>query len=90
MTNPNMAALLGAAAQPQTGVMRVPSQAERDEVAKVRGMQVRTAAADQATKLLAGKAPKMTEWWATAKAIEEYILGDGDGGPAGRADGRTA
>lgn len=57
--------------------VRMPSQAEIDEVRRVQGLQIRTNAADQATKLLAGKAPTMTEWWSVAKAIELYILGEG-------------
>lgn len=60
---------------PQAQV-RVPSQAELDEVRRVQGLQVRTNAADQATKLLAGKAPRMTEWHMVAKAIELYIWGE--------------
>lgn len=63
--------------------VRVPSKAELDEVRRVQGLQIRTAAADQATKLLAGKAPKMSEWQAVASAIEHYIVGTGapDGHP---------
>lgn len=48
---------------------------EKAEIANVRAMQVRTAAADQATKLLAGKAPSMERWLKNASCIERYILG---------------
>lgn len=48
---------------------------EKAEVQAVRAMQVRTAAADQATKLLAGKAPSMERWLKNASCIERYILG---------------
>jgi hypothetical protein len=55
--------------------VQLPSEAQRQEVETVRAMQVRTAAADQATKLLAGKAPAMDRWLKTAGCIERYILG---------------
>lgn len=63
---------------------------QKAEVEMVRAMQVRTAAADQATKLLAGKAPGMERWLKNASCIERYILGlpqvdiprDGVGRPA--------
>lgn len=45
------------------------------EVEIVRAMQVRTAAADQATKLLAGKAPALDRWLKVATCIERYIQG---------------
>ena len=82
MTNidPRLAAAL--AAQQNGGIMRVPSQAERDEVDLVRGLQIRTQAADMATKLLAGKAPNPTTWLLRAKMIEDYIRGGASDGPA--------
>jgi hypothetical protein len=55
--------------------MPMPSEAQRREVETVRAMQVRTAAADQATKLLAGKAPALDRWLKVAQCIENYILG---------------
>lgn len=51
------------------------TQEQKAEVELVRAMQVRTAAADQATKLLAGKAPNQRRWLDTAMVIERYILG---------------
>lgn len=51
-------------------------------------MQVRTAAADQATKLLAGKAPSMERWLKVAVVIERYILGQEQGVLPGSAVGR--
>ena len=48
---------------------------EKQEIANVRAMQVRTAAADQSTKLLAGKAPSLERWLKVATCIENYILG---------------
>jgi hypothetical protein len=55
--------------------VHVPSDEQRREVEIVRAMQVRTAAADQATKLLAGKAPSLERWLKVAQCIENYILG---------------
>lgn len=55
--------------------MHIPSEEQRREVETVRAMQVRTAAADQATKLLAGKAPSLDRWLKVAQCIENYILG---------------
>jgi len=52
MPNPMMDALRAAAAQPQGGIVRVPSQTEIDEVHRVQGLQVRTNAAQMATNLL--------------------------------------
>lgn len=72
---PQLAQILSGAGMAQ---VRVPSQAEMDEVRRVQGMQVRTHAAEMATKLLAGKAPRMTEWWSVARAVELYIQ-DGSG-----------
>ncbi len=69
----NMMAML--AGQLPNAQMRVPSQAERDELRRVQDMQVRTVAADHATRLLAGNPWKATEWHAIAKAIELYIIG---------------
>jgi hypothetical protein len=55
--------------------MGILSQDQKREVETVRAMQVRTAAADQATKLLAGKAPSLERWLKVAQCIENYILG---------------
>jgi len=76
MTNPNLMQALAAAQAQQTGIVRVPSQAERDEVAKVQGVQVRTNAAGFATQLFAGKAPSPQTWSSIAKVIELYIWGE--------------
>lgn len=66
------------------GVMRVPSQEERDEVKRVQGLQVRTAAAQVATTVLANERLEATEWTALAKVIEAYIWGEAEAsaGPA--------
>lgn len=64
------------------GVMRVPSQEERDEVKRVQGLQVRTAAAQMATTILANERPGAAEWTALAKVIEEYIWGHDFAGDA--------
>jgi hypothetical protein len=55
------------------GALQVLSEGQKAEIARVNGLQVRTNASDQATKLLAGKAPNMTEWVAVAQVIEHYI-----------------
>jgi hypothetical protein len=55
--------------------MGILSQDQKREVETVRAMQVRTASADQATKLLAGKAPSLDRWLKVAQCIENYILG---------------
>jgi hypothetical protein len=55
--------------------VHMPSEAQRQEIETVRAMQVRTASADQATKLLAGKAPSLDRWLKVAQCIENYILG---------------
>jgi hypothetical protein len=55
--------------------VHMPSDEQRREVETVRAMQVRTASADQATKLLAGKAPSLDRWLKVAQCIENYILG---------------
>jgi hypothetical protein len=55
--------------------VQMPSEEQRREVETVRAMQVRTASADQATKLLAGKAPSLDRWLKVAQCIENYILG---------------
>ena len=59
----------------QGQVRQVLTPDEKAELANVRAMQVRTAAADQATKLLTGKAPSMERWLKNASCIERYILG---------------
>jgi hypothetical protein len=55
--------------------MGILSHDQKREVETVRAMQVRTASADQATKLLAGKAPSLDRWLKVAQCIENYILG---------------
>jgi hypothetical protein len=55
--------------------VHMPSEEQKREVETVRAMQVRTASADQATKLLAGKAPSLDRWLKVAQCIENYILG---------------
>lgn len=55
--------------------VQIATPEQRAEVELVRAMQVRTAAADQATKLLAGKAPAVDRWLKVAGCIERYILG---------------
>jgi hypothetical protein len=55
--------------------VQLASDEQRREVETVRAMQVRTASADQATKLLAGKAPSLDRWLKVAQCIENYILG---------------
>ena len=55
------------------GALQVLSESQKAEIARVNGLQVRTNASDQATKLLAGKAPNMAEWVTVAKVIERYI-----------------
>jgi hypothetical protein len=57
--------------------VRVPSQAERDEVARVQRLQVRTNAAALATQLLASHAPDLEEWIRAAQVIARFILEDG-------------
>lgn len=59
------------------GMNQVPiaTAEQRQEMETVRALQVRTAAADQATKLLAGKAPAIDRWLKVAACIERYILG---------------
>ncbi len=76
MANPNLMESLARAQAAQSGMVRIPSQAERDEVVKVQGMQVRTNAANFATQLFAGKAPSPQTWSSIAKVIELYIWGE--------------
>jgi hypothetical protein len=67
--------MFGNPMMPPLQAMGIPSEAQRREVETVRAMQVRTASADQATKLLAGKAPSLDRWLKVAQCIENYILG---------------
>ena len=76
MPNPNMMDQLRQAGMNNPTIVPIPSQAQRDEVVMVRNMQVRTQAADMATKLLAGKAPQMRQWRTVAETIERYIQGE--------------
>jgi hypothetical protein len=71
----NLAAMLGARMPMQ--VQQVPTKEQRDEVEKVRGMQVRTEAAKIAGALLSGKSPKATEFIQQCRVVELYIT-DGD------------
>lgn len=83
MPNPQMPFQIVPGAQMGNHQIVTPDQ--KAEIEQVRGMQVRTAAADQSTKLLAGKAPSIERWLKIATAIERYILGlepEPDPGPA--------
>lgn len=74
--NPNdVNALLNAANRNGGAVVPMPSQAQRDEVARVQGMQVRTNAVTLAVQLLANQDDGLMKLINTAKSIEEYILG---------------
>jgi hypothetical protein len=71
----NGAGMFSVPAGAQLQQMGILSQDQKREVETVRAMQVRTASADQATKLLAGKAPSLDRWLKVAQCIENYILG---------------
>ncbi len=53
----------------------VPSQAQRDEVAKLQGLQVRTNAIQLAVALHAGREIPIGDVLAVARDIESYIAG---------------
>lgn len=76
---PSFMQALAQAQAGQTGIVRVPSAAERDEVARVQGMQVRTNAVGLAANLYAGKDCTDQRLIATAKVIEMFILGEPPG-----------
>lgn len=84
MPNPQMPQFINPAAMGGFQQVRIPSEEERREIKRVQGLQVRTNAADMATKLLAGKDPTMAKWTSVAKTIELYITTDDsrDAGPA--------
>lgn len=58
---------------PMSGQVRIPSEYEKSEVARVQGMQVRTQAAALATQLLAQRQTSATTWDKWAYHIETYI-----------------
>lgn len=76
MPNPQMPQFLNPAALAGMQQVRIPSAEERAEIRRLQGLQVRTNAADMATKLLAGKDPTMGKWTSVAKTIELYITTD--------------
>jgi hypothetical protein len=72
--NPNdLASRIAAYGFPGQGQVRIPSEAEKAEVAKVQGMQVRTQAANMATHLLAARQTSQQVWSKWAIHIETYI-----------------
>ena len=76
MTPQPMMDALAAARLGPSGMVRIPSSAEQEEVKRVQGMQVRTNAANLASMLLQGKDFTPPGWTELAKVIELYIWGE--------------
>lgn len=64
-----------AGGQVTQNLARVPTQAERDELAKLQGWQLRTNAATIAGTMLEGQAPTAQAFCALAAVVEDYIRG---------------
>ncbi len=75
--SPNLAALLGGAG-PQLQQRQVLTDADKAEILKVQGMQVRTQAAGIASNVMEGTACSPQDFVALAKVVELYIT-DGAG-----------
>jgi len=85
--NPNdLRALIASQGLAPGGQVRIPSEAEREQVARVQGMQVRTEAARMATALLAQRQTSQTVWDKWTAHIEHYIQ---EGHGAGATPVRT-
>ena len=72
--SPNLAALLGGAG-PQLQQRQVLTDADKAEILKVQGMQVRTQAAAIAGNVLQGTGTTPQDFVAMARVIELYIAG---------------
>lgn len=80
MTNLTIDQLIAAQGMPPQGMVRIPSDAERMEILRIQGMQVRTQAASMASAMLQHRQTSVAVWTKWAKAIEAYIQGGGDRG----------
>ena len=82
--NSDILAALGAR-QPMTVQHQVLTEAQKQEILRVQGMQVRTEAARQATQLVAAGTGPGETWLKVAELIEDYIRGsDPDAAPGAR------
>jgi hypothetical protein len=82
MTNPMMDALAAAARNGGGGIVPVPSQSQREEIAKVQRMQVRTNAMGLAVQFLNGGEYPTSFLLEVAQDIADYIEGESSD-PAG-------
>lgn len=79
MADPNMRDLAAAAMAGGLRTVPIPSEAQRQEVARVQGMQVRTNAANLATEICKGQALDVTDWLEWAETITRFITGEDKG-----------
>ena len=74
MRNPTVQELIAAQGMPAGGMVRIPSEDEKREIARVQGMQVRTNAASMACSMLQHRQTSPATWARWAATIERYIM----------------